>query len=434
MSDFPQFTALTVALAALFIPTDAAASDAASAPTGPVIEFARPPPLALAPPPLALAPGATPAPACSFRHAVCVHAAPGTPPSLAIAALSSAEHAWDAFSGALALPPPDTDVDGAWHVYLVADIPEGGRAVLQECDPRARFDRCTSFALVDRATPPGCALDVALARAWARASLFRAAPATDEATARAQTEALARLAAPCEDPGPDALAFQSHPEWTLTDRSSAAFDRGAAFFYDWLDATFGRKGAGLLVGLWALTPTRTPPGAWRWSATPTGYDVLRASLKGALSADSTLDDVFVKFAVERARAIPPVRTAWHIPWPEHARRLASPEPVFPTGSSYVLVDHAVAPTDAKLRLEAQWEDYGRMRWVVLKLDAEGRTMAEVPVTSLPRATRASLTVESLENVDRLLVVGVNLGSTEHPFDPDQGEWEPHGWLVTLEGQ
>lgn len=61
-------------------------------------------------------------------------------------------------------------------------------------------------------------------------------------------------------------------------------------------------------------------------------------------------------------------------------------------------------------------------------------MAEVPVTSLPRATRASLTVESLENVDRLLVVGVNLGSTEHPFDPDQGEWEPHGWLVTLEGQ
>ncbi|MGA7122431.1 MAG: hypothetical protein WBY94_20175 [Polyangiaceae bacterium] len=433
MSDFPPFTALArapaiglaLALArATLLATDAAASDVASAPRGPVIEYGRPP----APPAL----GSSPAPACSVRRAVCVHAAPGTPPSLVIATLSAAEHAWDTLSGALALPPPDTDLDGAWHVYLVADIPEGGRAVLQECDPRARLDRCTAFALVDRATPPGCALDVALARAWARASLFRAAPATDEATARAQTNALARLAAPCEDPWPDALEFQSHPERTLTDPSSAAFDRGAALFYDWLDATFGRKSVGLLVGLWALAPTRTPPGAWRWSATPTGYDVLRASLKGALSTDSTIDDVFVKFAVERARATPSVRMAWHIPWPEQARRLASPEPVYPMGSSYVLVD--AGPLRAKLRLEAQWEDYGRMRWVVLKLDAQGRTMAEVPVTSLPRATHASLTVESLENVDRLLVVGVNLGSTEHPFDPDQGEWEPHGWLVTLEGQ
>ena len=74
-----------------------------------------------------------------------------------------------------------------------------------------------------------------------------------------------------------------------------------------------------------------------------------------------------------------------------------------------------------------------MRWTVVKLDASGRAMAVVPVTSLRLATRASLTVQLLDGVDRVLVVGVNVGSTEHPFDPGQGEWEPHGWLLTLEG-
>ena len=42
--------------------------------------------------------------------------------------------------------------------------------------------------------------------------------------------------------------------------------------------------------------------------------------------------------------------------------------VAPTGASYVVVDHAAAPPGAKLRLEAEWEDYGRMRWVAVKLD------------------------------------------------------------------
>ncbi len=121
--------------------------------------------------------------------------------------------------------------------------------------------------------------------------------------------------------------------------------------------------------------------------------------------------------------------------PGHASR--PPEPVYPTGASYIVVDHAGAPAAAKLRIEAQWEDYERMRWVVVKLDAAGHPIATLPVTSLDRGTQASLTVESLDAVDRLLVVAVDVGSTEHPFDPDQGEWEPHGWLLTLlstEGQ
>jgi hypothetical protein len=250
--------------------------------------------------------------------------------------------------------------------------------------------------------------------------------------------AIVRLASPCglaDDGGAeeaDAIEFQRRPERTLIDASSASFDRGASLFFEWLDATFAREPGGLLGALWSLAPTKTPPDAWRWSPTPTGIDVLRVSLQRAAIEGSSLDDLWVRFAVERRRAAPPPREAWHIPWPDHARRLASPEPVSPTGSSYVVVDHAGARAGANLRIEAEWEDYGRMRWVILKIDASGNTIATLPVTSLDHGTRASLTVESLDGVDRIVVVGVNVGSADHPFDPDQGEWEPHGWLLTLE--
>ena len=126
--------------------------------------------------------------------------------------------------------------------------------------------------------------------------------------------------------------------------------------------------------------------------------------------------------------------AWHLPWPTRARRVTPAEAIAPTGVSYVLVDHKDAPAGSKLRLEAHWEDYARLRWVVLKRDASGRTLAELPITSTDRGTAASLTVEGLDGVDHILVIVQNLGSTEHAFNPDQGEWEPHGWLLTLEAE
>jgi hypothetical protein len=404
---------------ALALSLRAAGSDMAAAPSGPPIELSSPPPE------IATLPAA-----CSLRHPVCVHA-PRSGPSSQPTALAAAERAWDVLTGALGLPAPDRDFDGALHVYLTDGAHGGGEALLTRRDSLAHFDRGVAFARVDRATPPGCDLDIALARAIARACLLRGAPATDEGSARAETEMLARLAVPCEVAEEDSLEFQARPERALVDPASDAYDRGASAFYEWLDAKLAREPGALVRGLWALAPTQTPPNSARWVGSPTGFDVLRASLKGALFAGSTLEDVFVRFAVERARQTPPVRLAWHVPWPATARRLASPAPIAPTGASYVLVDHAGVPAGARLRLEAQWEDYGRMRWVVVKLDASGATLAEVPVTSLDRGTQASLTVESIDDVDRLLIVGVNVGSTERAFDPDQGEWEPHGWLLTL---
>jgi hypothetical protein len=331
---------------------------------------------------------------------------------MTLATLASADRAWDVLTGALDVPAPDADEDGFWHVYLVdaaMGVEGSSAAFLAARDPVARFDRASSFALVDRRTATGCGLDFAVARASARAALWRSAPATDEGSARGESEALARLAVPCATGGDDLAEFQADPERTLVDPTAPSYDRGAGLFFDWVDAQFGAGPGVLVTGLWALSPTRTPGSASRWT--------------GALTV----------FAVDRGTAAPSVRVAWHVPWPAAARRFASPVPVSPTGSSYVLVDLAGAPSSPKLRVEAAWEDFGRMRWTVVKLDASGRAMAVVPVTSLRLATRASMTVQLLEGVDRVLVVGVNVGSTEHPFDPGQGEWEPHGWLLTLEG-
>jgi len=373
--------------------------------------------------------------ACSLRHPLCVRPAPETPKTVQLATLAAADRAWDVLTGVLGVPAPEGPLGDPWQIYLLDNVEEGAWSLPELTDPVSRFDRAASFALVDRATPPGCSLDLALARALARGSLWRVAPATAEGSAVAQAEALARIATPCLAPeDADFESFQRQPERCPVDGASASFDRGASLFFDWIDARFGARPGWLLLGMWALAPTRTPPHSWRWAASPTGFDVLRVSLKGALWQSSSFDDVLVRFAVARASMSPPTRIAWHLPWPKVARRIAAPEPVAPMGASYVLIEHDGAPMGARLRLEAEWEDYGRMRWVAAKLDTAGRVLADIPIVSLDRGTRASLTIDGLDGVDRVLVVAVNVGSTDHPFDPDQREWEPHGWLLTLEGQ
>jgi hypothetical protein len=370
---------------------------------------------------------------CSFRHPVCIDGAPGGASSLADV-LAAADRAWEVLTETLGAPPPNGGIDGIWPVELADAVDGGGTALLAARDPLARFDRASSFAVIDRFAPPGCALDLALARAVARGSLWSAAPSTDEGSARAEAETLARLATPCSLGEDDLREFQGRPERALVDPDSPSYDRGASLFFGWLDTTFGAEPGGLTVGLWALAPARTPADAWRWAGTPTGFDVLRVSLANALWTGSTIDDVFVRFASSRATMGPPVHAAWHIEWPARARRLASPTPVAPTGASYVLVDRQGAAPGSKLRVEAEWEDYGRMRWFVVKVDAAGRPIAELPIGSTDWATHAAMTIESLDGVDRIVVAGVDLASREHPFDPDQREWEPHGWLLTLAGE
>jgi hypothetical protein len=359
-------------------------------------------------------------------------AAPGTDALVVAAALSAAESAWETLTETLGVPAPTGDWGEPWRLYLLDGVDGAETALATGRDPIAHLDSVASVGLVDRTTPRGCAMGLAAARAIARASLWRSAPATDEGSAVAESETLARLANACSPGMEDAAEFQRHPEATLVDPRSPSFARGASAFFDWMDASFSGEPGALISAVWALSPTQSPFTAVTWSPKPTGFDVLRASLKGALWADSTLDDVLVRFAVRRALADPAARAEWDIPWPGTPRRLAPAEPTWPTGSSYVVVRHEGAPKGAKLRLIAQWEDYGRMRWTVLKIGASGQAIAQLDITSADRATRATLDVEGLDGVDHLVIVGVALGNIDAAFDPGQGSWMPHGWLLTLE--
>src|ERR1700722_6365000 len=289
--------------------------------------------------------------ACSLRHPVCVHVQPGASARVVLQALDAIDRAWDVETQTLELPAPDGGGDGIWDAYIVDGVAEGGRAQLTSRGPLARSDRGASLGLLDGRAAAGCALDVATARALAWGALLRMAPAMDSGTARAQTRMLARLATGCSDGTEDDRSFQAEPETTLVDPESLARSSGASMFFDWLETRFAGEPGALVAGTWALAPTKTPPGAWRWGGKPTYFDVLASSLAGAMGTDSDLDDVLLRFAVDRALAPPPARVAWHIPWPDHARRLASPVPVAPTGASYVMVDHAGAPSGATLRVE-----------------------------------------------------------------------------------
>jgi len=322
-------------------------------------------------------------------------------------------------------------------------------------DVASPFDRASAFTLIDARASPGCALDTLVARELVRSSLLRVAPATAEGIARAQTEYLARLIVPCAMGASEGVdLFQAHPDrapvgtWPEADaRVGASFDRGASLFFWWLDYTYGASPGAVVRGAWAVAPTVTPLASWRWNDRPDSLDVLKASFKGALGTNSTVDDIYLGFAIARAfvgsaddghlpesRALGDaarIHVDWDVPWPSTARRWHSPGGVAPLGAAYVVVHHEGAPAEASLRVEATWEEHARMRWAVVKLDAKGTEMAEMAIPSLDRGTDAQMTVMELDKVATVLLVGVNLGDPKWEFDPDDEVWEPHGWMLTV---
>lgn len=413
-------------------------------------------------------PPANDRPACSMRWPLCVHAPRSVPGGLTLAVLASAERAWSTLEGTLGLPSPDVDPDTlAYAVHLVEGAGPA-TTLLRARDVRSRVDRAGAFTVLDADVPSGCALDQLVARAIARASLYRVAPAIDEATATAQTTYLAGLVAPCFDaPQRDAArTFQAHPERAVTSahagddaavawswrprltRGSRLFAEGASLFWARIDGAFGRAPGGIVRATWALAPTMTPLGAPRWNDEPDPFDVLRVSFDGALSSGSKLADLLLDVAVARAfmgsaddgRHAPETRALgddarvaldWELPWPKAPRRIAPRAPVEPTGSSYVVIRRSGARPDARLRVEITWEEHALFRWVIVKRDARGADIGRVPIPTTERATDAQLTLADLGDAESLLLVGVNAGDPAYTFDPDDEVWEPHGWLLTV---
>lgn len=408
--------------------------------------------------------------ACSHRTPVCVHTTGDG--AAALATLAAFERAWLTLTGALAVPAPDVDPSTlAYDVFLsdAAQIEPHGVAAtegtwLEARDVRSHVDRARAFTLVDRRVRASCALDALAAKEIARASLYRVAPATELGTAEAQATYLAELAVPCAIGVAGDMTFQSRPDRTFADafaaeiaaageermpsQASRRFAAGAAAFWARLEWAFGRVPGGIVTTSWALHPTTTPLGAPRWINEPDTFDVLRTTFKGALSTGSTVNDLWLDFGVARAFLgstddglhLPELRTLgdaarvpldWDIPWPTTARRLTARAPVHPTGSSYLVIHHLGARAGARLRVEIEWEEHALFRWSFVKLDASGRELGRVLIPTTDRATRASMTLVDVDAVDRILLVGVNVGDPAYAFDPDDEVWEPHGWVLTL---
>lgn len=408
--------------------------------------------------------------ACSSRVPVCVHASSTRDGAAALSTLDAFERAWETLTGALAIPAPDLDPwTLAYDVFLTDPQPELASTYFEARDVRSRIDRGRAFTKIDRRVSTGCALDALAATQIARASLFRTAPSTEDGTARAQSTYLAQLAFPCAVAlSADAVhAFQSRPGRAFSDShagddSSVAggdpmvessrlawlFAAGASTFWARLDWAFGRVPGAIVSASWALHPTVTPLGASRWTNEPDTFDVLRTTFKGALSTNGTVHDLWLDFGVARAFVgsdddgfhLPELRTLgdaarvpveWDIPWPTTPRRLAPRVPVHPTGSSYLVIRRAGAHPGSRLRAEIEWEEHALFRWAFVKLDARGRELGRVVIPTTERATHAQMTLVDLDGVDRVMLVGVNVGDPAYAFDPDDEVWEPHGWLVTV---
>jgi len=411
--------------------------------------------------------------ACSTRVPLCVQAAEHARPTSTLDVLDAFERAWSLITGPLELPAPDVDPDtAAYEVFLSA--PDAALLAgdleatrLAARDTRSRIDRARSFTVVDERSRASCTLDALAARALVRASLFRSAPATDEATARAHATYLAGLAAPCGSAllADAAQEFQSEPQRAICDpheragvhapddagghsRGARLFADGASLVWSRLDWAYARAPGALVLAMWALAPTMTPANAPRWTNEPDGFDVLRESFKDRLSTGSTVHDLFLDVAVARAFMgsaedglhAPETRTLgdaarvpfdWDLPWPVAPTRVAPRVAVQPTGASYLVVRRSGAPPGARLRVEATWEEHARFLWAAVKLDARGHELGRIVIPAQERATDAQMTLVDLDAVDRILLVGANVGDPAYAFDPDERVWEPHGWLVTL---
>lgn len=412
---------------------------------------------------------------CSTRVPVCAHSPHPSSDANALAVADAFERAWSTMTGALELPAPDQDPDtGAYDVFL-ADVSDAllagevARTHLEARDVRSNVDRARSFSVIDSRVSRGCSLDALAARSLAHAIIARGAPATDEATARGEATFVSWLVAPCSvATSADAVAtFQSRVDRAWPDprsdetsaapddppiarlsRAAALYGDGEAIVWSRIDWAFGRAPGSVVLATWALAPTMTAVGARRWAHEPDAYDVLRASFKDRLSTGSTIHDLFVDVAVARAfmgssddglhapetRALGDsarVPLDWDLPWPETPRRVAPRAPVHPTGASYVVVRHEGARPGSRLRVELTWEEHALFRWTFVKLDREGHEIGRVPIAAKERATEAQMTLVDLDGVDRILLVGANVGDPAYAFDPDEASWEPHSWLLTV---
>ncbi len=370
----------------------------------------------------------TTTPACSLREPVCVRATAelGTRSVAVLRVLAASERAYRSYVDALGWPrvEPGARLDLVLHANAERVV-DGPRDML------AAFDRGAMTAWLDARDTTPCALESQAARAVASQLLARASPALDDTSRRARSTALAALVEPCVDtmerPARDAL-LRDHA------RGIVQGDTGIDVFYTWLDNERGTHAGATLLALGALIGTSTPAGAAAWTNEPDTFDALRRTFQGALYKEEGEGGLYTDFAVWRSTGARYDEHALdaHGTWPAAARAFRSRVPLAPTGAAYLAFD-ASGAQGARLRIEASWETHAKMAWLFVRLDASQNVLSIQRVAQLARATDCAATSEPIGDARTLLIVGVHTGHPVYQLDPDDGDLEPHGWELRVQG-
>jgi hypothetical protein len=374
--------------------------------------------------------------------------------------LRELEDAARTLMGSLGAPPPLSDghLGGgpAFDLYLVpadvlASVPAG---VATERDDAwgESFDRSSAFALLREDMPAGCGRQNLVTRSFAAAIEWGLDAGEDPAVRDAIAAYLAELVIPCTQVTSVLVDdFQAHPERALF-HPSAGDDSAASAPFPWyLDALLGRPAPGSVpLGLAAIGAQKTPadePTSWRNE--PDLFDVLTPTLK-ARNPPMTLDDLLVDFAIARlfmgarddgahwpesasSGDFGRVRFDWRLPFSTLPRRVAPARPIEPTGSTYTFVGLSGAPPGARLAFRMEWEAPVVIRWALIRLRPDGTEASRILVTPEQKSTSAEKSLEDLDGLGGVVVVGVNVGDLRpgEPFDPDGKPYEPHSYLLTV---
>lgn len=399
---------------------------------------------------------------CSFREPVCVHAPNGASPERILDTLAALERARSSLVRVLGLPPPLPDGllggSSAFDLYFkeADDSPRSSEPRLRtERDEPAigEPDRASAFSVLE-GDVKGCELPNLVARALASAIGYGIDAAEDDNIRESRAAYLAELVSPCAAVTRSLIDdFQSHPERGLFPLPDKAHPASSLLFPWYLDTALGTGSFGILpFALTATSRQQTPIGSFTWMDEPDVLDSLRASLSRRAPAQK-LSDLLLDFAVARAFVgnrddgmhLPESRWAgdagrvrfdWSVPFASLPRSLAPSFPIEATGSSYVFVDLEGAPEGARVTFRAEWEPPVLFRWAIVRVRKDGTEASRVTVTGQEGSTEAVQTIEAIDDLAGLIIVGTNIGDIglERAFDPDEQPAEPHGYVVTIWGE
>jgi hypothetical protein len=387
-----------------------------------------------------------------------VHAGQRVAASTVLATLDDLEHVARTIGGAMGAPPPVDDGrlggGSAFDLYLVPGDAVGlpGAAAVRDAALPGRYDRASAFGLLRDDAPAGCVRRNLVARTFASSVEWGLDAGDDPAVREANAAYVAELVAPCAEVTSALIDdFQSQPERALFHPNVGEDAATSAIFPWYLDVQLGRAApGGVPLALVAIGAQGTPrEHAGFWDNEPDLWDVLRSTLP-TRTPPTALDDLWMDFAVTRlfvgarddglhfpetafSGTFGRVRFDWRLPFATLPRRVAPERAIEPTGSTYVFVGLDRAPPGARLAFRMEWEAPVVFRWALVRIRPDGSEASRVMVTPEMKSTSAEKSLEDLDGLAGIAVVGVNVGDLRpsEPFDLDAKPYESHGYVLTV---